>query len=521
MESPTLAVIIVNYNVKNFLKQCLHSVFSASKHIETEVFVVDNASVDGSVEMLRENFPQVKLIANAVNVGFSKANNQAIRLSSASYVLLLNPDTIVQDDTFEKCIGFMNKTSDAGGLGVKMIDGKGKFLPESKRGLPSPAVSFYKISGLSSLFPKSKIFGQYHQGFLDEDKNHVVDILSGAFMLIRKSVLDKVGLLDENFFMYGEDIDLSYRIVLGGYKNYYFSETKIIHYKGESTKKGSLNYVLIFYKAMYLFAQKHFSSKQSFLLSFLIQVAIWGRACMAGIFRVILRIALPLTEVLLFYAGFYFLQLFWANAYFRVPDYFSPVYMERVVPSYVILWYLGLFITKSYQVPFVWKRILKGIGLGTLFILIIYALSPAYLHFSRTLIVMGAAMAVGVSLSIRWIFSKVSKRYHFLTKANKNYLIIGVKTELERISTVLNQRGVSSERVYTLAYNNAKNEVVETQLLEKIRLFKIEELIFCSQDLSYSQIIHLIGRTKAQIIDYKIVLPGDSTFIGSKSFDFE
>jgi len=258
-----LSVIIVNYNVKYFLEQCLHSVRKSVKDVDAEVFVVDNNSVDGSVEMVREKFPEVLLIANKENTGFSKANNQAIERSKGEYTLLLNPDTLVEDDTFKKIVKFMDSHPDAGGLGVKMVDGKGNFLPESKRGLPTPSVAFYKIFGFSRLFPKSKIFGKYHLGYLDKDETNEVEILSGAFMLLRKSVLDKIGLLDETFFMYGEDIDLSYRIIQAGYKNYYYPEARIIHYKGESTKKSSVNYVMVFYRAMIIFAEKHFSQKNA------------------------------------------------------------------------------------------------------------------------------------------------------------------------------------------------------------------------------------------------------------------
>ena len=229
-----LSVIIVNYNVEFFLEQCLNSVYSALKEIDGEVYVVDNNSIDGSLKMVREKFPDVILIANKDNVGFSRANNQALKKAIGKYHLLLNPDTIVEEDTFKEVIQFMDEHPDAGGLGVKMIDGKGNFLPESKRGLPTPKDAFFKIFGLSRLFPKSKRFGRYHLSFLDKDEIHEIEILSGAFMLMREEALDKVGLLDEDFFMYGEDIDLSYRIVLGGYKNYYFPKTRIIHYKGES-----------------------------------------------------------------------------------------------------------------------------------------------------------------------------------------------------------------------------------------------------------------------------------------------
>ena len=225
--------------------------------------MVDNNSVDGSVELIKQKFPQVNLIVNAVNTGFAVANNQAIKLATGKYILLLNPDTVVQEDTFEKTLAFMEGDATIGGLGIKMLDGKGVFLPESKRGLPTPAVAFYKIFGLSKLFPNSKKFGQYHLTYLDKNKNHQVAVLSGAFMLMQKETFDKVGLLDETFFMYGEDIDLSYRVTQAGYKNYYFANSSIIHYKGESTKKSSINYVIVFYKAMAIFAKKHFSQSNA------------------------------------------------------------------------------------------------------------------------------------------------------------------------------------------------------------------------------------------------------------------
>jgi GT2 family glycosyltransferase len=178
-----IAVIIVNYNVEYFLEQCLNSVQKALKNVSGEVYVVDNNSIDGSVEMVRQKFPNLHLIANKHNLGFSKANNQAMEITQAEYVLLLNPDTVVEEDTFEKVIAFMDQHPEAGGLGVRMLDGKGKFLPESKRGLPTPAVAFYKIFGLSRIFPQSKRFGKYHLGYLSEFETHEIDILSGAFML--------------------------------------------------------------------------------------------------------------------------------------------------------------------------------------------------------------------------------------------------------------------------------------------------------------------------------------------------
>ncbi|MGC9354325.1 MAG: glycosyltransferase family 2 protein, partial [Mariniphaga sp.] len=343
-----LSVIIVNYNVKHFLEQCLHSVLKASKTISTEIFVVDNNSADGSTQLVKEKFPQVHLIENKDNVGFSKANNQAIRLAKGKYILLLNPDTVVEEDTFSKVIRFMDEHPDAGGLGVKMIDGKGNFLPESKRGLPTPWVAFCKMFGLSKLLPKSKKFGKYHLSYLDDNETHEVEVLAGAFMLLRKETLDKVGLLDETFFMYGEDIDLSYRITQGGNKNYYFPETTIIHYKGESTKKGSLNYVKVFYKAMIIFAQKHFSGGKANAFSLLLNLAIWFRALLSVLHRIIDRISLPAFDAILIFIGFLLLTPLWENLRYE-PGYYPPDFLQWVVPIYILFWLVAIFFSGGYK----------------------------------------------------------------------------------------------------------------------------------------------------------------------------
>ncbi|MDR2085730.1 MAG: glycosyltransferase family 2 protein [Dysgonamonadaceae bacterium] len=266
-----LSVVIVNYNIKYFLEQCLDSVIRAVSNIESEVFVVDNASSDHSIDYLAPKFPQVVFIANKENAGFSKANNQAIRLAKGEYILLLNPDTLIGENTPERICRFMDEHPEAGGAGVKMIDGYGRFLPESKRGFPSPWNSFCKMLGLTRLFPQSKMFGKYYLRYLPENEINEVDVLAGAFMMLRKKTLDEIGLLDESFFMYGEDIDLSYRIRKGGYKNYYLPEP-VIHYKGECTKKD-FKYVKNFYEAMLIFYRKHYPDA-CFIYRWLIRLAV-------------------------------------------------------------------------------------------------------------------------------------------------------------------------------------------------------------------------------------------------------
>ena len=278
-----LSIIIVNYNVKYFLEQCLLSVIKSCNNIEAEIFVVDNNSTDGSKAFFNDKFPSVKFIWNDENIGFAKANNQVIHQCRGEYILFLNPDTIVSEDCFQKCLTFIQWQQKPGAVGVRLIDGSGIFLKESKRAFPSPLTSLFKLSGLTSLFPHSKIFAKYYLGNLDEHKNHEVDVLVGAFMLIPKTVLQTVGSFDETFFMYGEDVDLSYRVQKAGFKNYYYSQISVIHFKGESTKKGSLNYVRLFYQAMSIFVKKHYSSGSAGLFNVLMQIAIFIRAIFSSI----------------------------------------------------------------------------------------------------------------------------------------------------------------------------------------------------------------------------------------------
>jgi GT2 family glycosyltransferase len=255
-----LSIIIVSYNVEKLLFDCLTSLVKASKNINTEIFVVDNNSNDDSCNMVNNKFPFVKLIENKINVGFSTANNQAIKQSKGEYILILNPDTIVYENTLDYCLDFCEKHKSSGAIGVKMINDDGEFLPESKRSFPSPLVSFYRIIGLSKIFNNSPVFNKYYLSYLNENENHIVDTLAGAFMWIKKTTLENVGFFDESFFMYGEDIDLSYRIQKSGLDNYYLGKTSILHYKGESTNKLEYKYVLNFYGAMKIFSKKHFKN---------------------------------------------------------------------------------------------------------------------------------------------------------------------------------------------------------------------------------------------------------------------
>ncbi|HNQ61534.1 MAG TPA: glycosyltransferase [Bacteroidia bacterium] len=526
-----LSIIIVNYNVKYFLEQCLHSVQKACKGLAAEVFVVDNNSVDGSNEMVRQKFPDVKLIANTINTGFSKANNQAIHESSGEFVLLLNPDTVVEEDTFRKILQFMDEHPDAGGLGVRMIDGRGKFLPESKRGLPTPLVAFYKMSGLSSLFPGSKVFGRYHLGYLDEHEVAEVDVLAGAFMLLRRSVLDKTGLLDEEFFMYGEDIDLSYRITKAGYKNYYFPGTRIIHYKGESTKKSSVNYVFVFYNAMIIFAKKHFSPGHASTFAILIKIAIYLRAGLAIVVQFMKKMLLPTVDFIIMYAGFYFIKEYWAG---KMDIHYPSEYMLITVPAYILLWIVSMFFSGAYDPPVQLRKVVRGIFSGTLIILVIYALLPEAYRFSRVLILLGAIWASVAAVSFRVLAGMIFGKYFTLAgETKKRLLIVGNEEEGSRVLSLLKISDTSHnfigfvkpEQVSTssnerLAVDFSKYFLgAATNLSDIIEVYSIDEIIFCGKDVSSNQIMNSMSMTASRHVDYKIAPPESLFIIGSSSVD--
>lgn len=272
-----LSVIIVNYRVRYFLELCLRSVQKALSGLESEIIVIDNHSADGGIDELRPLFPGVRFLENPENIGFARANNLALRQASGEYILFLNPDTILPEDFARACLDFLRDKPGAGALGVRMVDGSGRFLKESRRGFPTPWVAFCKLSGLSVLFPRSRFFSAYYLGHLPADTTHPSAVLSGACLWVRRAVLDAVGAFDERFFMYAEDIDLSFRIEKGGYTNYYLADTTIVHFKGESTQKDA-HYVRQFYKAMSQFRQKHFNRGLPALLGTGIEAGIWLRA---------------------------------------------------------------------------------------------------------------------------------------------------------------------------------------------------------------------------------------------------
>ncbi len=516
-----LSIVIVNYNVKYFLQQCLASVYAALEGINAEVWVVDNNSVDGSVAMVREQFPQVRLIANNDNPGFSVANNQALRQAAGDYLLLLNPDTLVERDTFSQCLDFMRSHADCGGLGVKMINGEGKFLKESKRGFPSPETSFYKISGLIHLFPRHRRIAAYYMGHLDDDEVNEIDILPGAFLMISRPALEKVGLLDETFFMYGEDIDFSWRIKLAGYKNYYLPTARIIHYKGESTKKGSMNYVYTFYNAMAIFAKKYFRGGGARFYNLLIHLAIWMRAAFSFGSRVLRHLWLPLLDFLLIYGGFIIIKNLWAVSHFTI-NYYPEVYTWLVLPFYALVLMLGSWLLGGYTKPVQLGRIASGMLAGAVSLLVFYSLVDETQRYSRFVLLLGVLWALVAVIVVRLLLSAANVNGFALRPHRRNCLLVGGREETRRVTTLLGNVGITPHyqgcvALHPEAVGNGDYFVGHIgQLADLIHYYKIDEVIFCGHDMSTQEIISHMATLQDTGVTYKIAPSEGDYIIGSE-----
>ncbi|MHB1921823.1 MAG: glycosyltransferase family 2 protein [Chitinophagaceae bacterium] len=485
-----LSVIIVNYNVKYFAAQCLDSVRKASGNLQVEVWVVDNHSSDGSVNFLKSLFPAVNFMENLSNRGFGAANNQAAHFCEGRYILLLNPDTILSEDSLRKCVEFLDLHPEAGAAGVRMIDSQGRFLRESKRSFPSPGAALSKILGLTSLFPRSKWWSRYYLGHLNAKENHSVEVLAGAFMMVRRKVWEEVGGFDEDFFMYGEDIDLSYRIARSGYLNFYFASTTILHYKGESTRKGSLNYVKMFYQAMSIFSRKHLRKGQATFLDSLIQLAIWLRAGLSVLIRILLFAGLKMMDFVLLTAGFLIVRKFWMDQIKPMNTYpLGVVFPGFIVASLVIM--VSLYFSGAYDLGARKWNLGKGVLTGTLVNLIIYSLLPEGLRFSRAMILFGGLIGlVGIWL-VRWLLTFFQVRdSEGVRDSRKNFLLVGTLEEGHEVRKILTESGIR-DRLVGIVFPGYETPPAEgflgnlLQLESLVSIFRIGEMIFSTQSCSY------------------------------------
>jgi GT2 family glycosyltransferase len=514
-----LSIIIVNYNVRHFLEQCLCSVQKAIRSINTEVIVVDNHSADNSVTYLKPQFPTVRFLVNDTNLGFAKACNQGLQLASGKYVLFLNPDTIVPEDCFEKCISFLCSHPEAGALGIKMLDGRGKFLKESRRSFPLPLTSLYKLFGLSKLFPRSPVFSKYHLGHLNENEDHEVDVLAGAFFMVKKEVLEKIGGFDESFFMYGEDVDLSYRIQKNGYKNFYYAQSSVIHFKGESTRKGSLNYVRMFYNAMTIFVHKHYGGSKAGVFNFLIHSAIWIRALMTAIANFIRRIGLPLIDAGLLLLSFWIMKNIWNIVKPGI------VYSNKLLwvsfPIFTVVYLVVSYYAGLYDRWYKRAELVQSALVATIVLLAGYSLLPEQYRFSRAIILFGVMLGFILIGLLRWLLVQTNVLASSKEKEEyANTLIVASHDEYETTLQLMNDAGLHERVLGRIAVKEEDTTGIGSLINIKAIASAIpfREIVFCEGTLTFKEIIENISILPRHY-RLKFHAQGSKSIVGSDSKD--
>ncbi len=512
----TLSVIIVNYNVKYFLEQCLHAALKAAEEVETEIIVVDNHSTDESLPYLVPKFPQVKFIRNSANSGFGKACNRGLAEAKGDYILFLNPDTIVAEDSFLKCIHFFKTHPDCGALGVKMIDGSGAFLKESKRAFPSPLTSLFKLFGLSQVFPGSPLFSRYHLGHLDKEQNHEVDVLAGAYLMVRRDVLQEVGSFDEAFFMYGEDVDLSYRIQKAGYKNYYLADTTIIHFKGESTKRGSLNHVRMFYYAMSVFVKKHYGGVKAGFFIFSIQLAIWVRALIAALTKAVSYTGIPAIDAIFILLSFWLAKEAWAG-FVRTEIVYPDKLLLFSFPAFTLIYLTAAYYTGLYDRYYKMAKLARSTLVATVTLLALYALLPESLRFSRAIVVLGVFTAFLLIALQRYLLVKAGLLLQPPDASGKPHILIAAaKEEYRGVEHFLQKKGFGERIIGRVGISGSSENVIThiDNLHTVAKTLQAKELIFCAGTLSYKRIIELTARRKSGL-KYRFHAFGSCSIVGS------
>lgn len=486
-----LSIIIINYNVKFLLEQCLHSVQKAIVGLDAELIVVDNHSADESISYLGPLFPDVLFIQNIENLGFAKANNQALKFCKGEYVLFLNPDTLLPEEALHKCLEHIRMYPKAGALGVRMIDGRGKFLPESKRAFPSPMASFCKLAGLAALFPRSGFFNRYALGNLDEYENHSVDVLAGAFMLVKKEVLLQMKGFDEDYFLYGEDIDLSYRIQKAGFQNLYFGETAIIHFKGESSATHSLNRVNYFYKAMLVFVDKHYRSGTAKLFSVFLRLAIALRAVISGLHKIVQPVLLPLLDGFLVLSSLQLVRLIWINNIRNGKDFGVP-FVIYALPLFAVLFVMAASLTGLYDKVYKAAKTIVSVAFATIVVLAVYSLLPEVIRFSRGVVLYGCLTgSVCVLLFRQFLLMRSDKFFGQESAASGSTVIVGNEKEYDEVLLILENALIDKKILGRISPK--RNEVdaicAFMDISEITRQIPVKEIIFSAGEISLTEIV--------------------------------
>lgn len=514
-----ISVIIVNYNVKYFLEVCLHSVLRATNEFDAELIVVDNNSTDGSMQMVAEKFPTVIRIENKDNAGFGKANNQGVAIAKGEYILFLNPDTVMPEDFFTKTIGYMDAHPEAGSIGPKLLDGKGQFAPDGKKSFPSLSVAIFKTTGINKVFSKSPYFNKYYAVHIGDDETAAVDVLSGCCMLVRTAVLPKIGgAFDEDYFMYCEDVDLSYRIQKAGYQNIYFPEATLIHYKGESTRKATLSYVRIFNEALSTFVRKHYSKGNAQLFTIFINIGIVLRAILGVVKQVLKVLRMPMFDALIMLGTLWFMKEFWVVHVKNI----EPIPLNSVLatfPVYIALWVVSLYINGVYDQSYRGLRVIRAMVIGTIMILAYYGLLQPGLRYSRAIIIFSGISGTVIMLALHELFFRLGI-FKFIPydKLPRKAVIVADEKNYADTANTLRRVHYAPDLNGRIATDNNKGTALAGINELKPYLFTagINEVIFCVNGLSYAQILQQMQYCGGAY-EYKIHLQGSESFVGSNS----
>ncbi|WP_345083246.1 glycosyltransferase family 2 protein [Nemorincola caseinilytica] len=514
-----LSVIVVNYNVKYFLEVCLHSVLRATRNKAAEVIVVDNNSTDDSCAMVRERFPTVKLIENKDNKGFSKANNQAVAMAQGQYILFLNPDTVMPEHFFEHTIAYMDAHPEAGALGPRLIDGKGQFAPDSKKSFPSLSVAIFKTTGINKLFSRSPYINKYYAVHIGERQTAEVDVLSGCCMLVRRTAMDEAGgPFDEDYFMYCEDVDLSYRIQKAGYKNIYYPEVDLIHYKGESTRKMTLSYVRIFNEALVTFVKKHYTKRQAGLFILFINAGIVLRAILGTVKRGLKVLHMPLFDALILLLTLWGIKEFWVSEVKNMaPITGSIVY--ATFPAYILLWLLSLYFNGAYDQPYRALKVTRGMIFGTIVILAYYGLLPPEYRFSRAIIIFSGFAGTVILLGLHELLYRMGVlRYIPYDALPRKAVIVADEHAYKQTAEVLRQVNYAPELSGRISPSADGPGALATigEMKQLLFVTNVNEVIFCINGLTYADVFRQMQLCGGDY-EYKIHLPGGQSFVGSNS----
>ncbi|HLX11819.1 MAG TPA: glycosyltransferase [Bacteroidota bacterium] len=520
-----LSVIIVNYNVRPFLENALTSARKALSGIDGEIIVVDNASTDGSVQMVAKSFPDVRLIANTRNTGFGAANNTAAREAKGEYLLLLNPDTLVQEDTFRVMLQFLTAHPEVGIAGCKILNPDGTLQLPCRRSFPTPWVAFTKIVGLSALFPGSSLFGKYNLTYLDPSQSYEVDAISGSFMFVRRDVFERAKGFDEEFFMYGEDLDLCYRVQQSGAKVYYVADTQIIHYKGQSARRSDIDELKLFYEAMRLFVHKHF--RRGFFSDGVLPFGIAVREGVAFAAKALRPLRAAMIDFLIVDCAVLIAEMIWLGGIFRIPAYGYPIMLT--VPWLIIaatLYSTGVYTTRKHSL----SRVASGVLLGYIIISALVFFFKQY-GFSRAVMIISGAINIvalpGWRLAVQSFSKSPEQRKQSLF--GRRTLIVGTDSPGQEVLQKLRAR--MGDGYYVIGFIDADQQrvgekVAGVEILGSIdNISKIvqeqraSEVIFSSNILSYAEILSVIAKTRNREVNYRLVPNSLEVIIGKTHID--